>query len=129
MTDETTKAIEFLTSEMTAGFTRLHQRLDAMQADQERALGNIAARLGSLESTTERMAERIAFVERRIELLEETVSRLDRRTALVEASLTDIKERLSRLSRDILLGRTEDAERYQALALRLAAVEAATKPQ
>ena len=118
MTGEEIKAgFEFLAREMTEGFARLNERL-------ETRFGAIEMRLGAIESTLDRWTERLAHIERRLELLEEAVARLDRRTAIVESSLADIKDRLSRLSRDVLLGRTEEAERYGVIQRRLSALEA-----
>ena len=121
MTGEEIKAaFEFLAREMTEGFARVHDRFDRL----ETTVDSVVEKLSHLERRFELLEEKISRLERRFELLEEAVSRLDRRTALLETALTDIKERLNRLSRDVLLGRTEDAARYGALALRVAALEA-----
>jgi hypothetical protein len=134
--DETKKAFEslaaemragfeFLASETQAGFARVYARFDQVSD----SLISLDGRMSALEATAERTAEKLSLLERRFELLEEAVSRLDRRTALFEVTLADIKDRLSRLSRDILLGRTEEAERYKALLQRLVAVEKAIEPR
>jgi predicted nucleic acid-binding Zn-ribbon protein len=112
------KALEFLASEMQAGFARVYGRFDQVSE----ALGSLNARMSALE-------EQVGKVEDKVVALVGLHVELSTRFLHLEIEVREIKARLERLSKDILLGRTEDAERYRALQLRLGAVEKALEPR